>query len=89
MIFAFFYLENVMKEQNEDYNNKEVPKYLKQREVAQILSVSTKWCERMRWVGGGPPFKKIGGAVRYEYSELLKYLNSLPTRGDTGQGGKA
>lgn len=78
-----------MKKQLEDYNKKEVPKYLKQREVAQILNVSTKWCERMRWLGEGPPFKKIGGAVRYEYSVLLKYLSSLPTRGNTDQGGEA
>ena len=42
-----------------------LPKFLNQKQVAEILGKSTAWLERMRWKGDGPPFRKFGRHVRY------------------------
>lgn len=39
--------------------------YLTEGEVAERLSVSRKWLQKMRLIGGGIPFCKFGSAVRY------------------------
>jgi len=41
---------------------------LHESEVAKMLAVSIHWLRRQRWLreeGKGPPFVRIGGAVRY------------------------
>lgn len=62
---------------------------LNQKQVAEMLGLSVKWCERKRWSGGGPPYRKIGGAVRYELADVLAYIESHPKKGHTSQGGEA
>lgn len=70
-----------------DYcNPTEIPKLLNQKQVAEMLGLSKKWCERQRWAGGGPLFRKIGGSVRYELSDVLAYIKSHPKIGNSGQG---
>lgn len=50
------------------------------REAARLLSVSRAFLERDRWAGPTIPFIRIGGgkkgAVRYERSVLIDYLES-------------
>jgi len=41
--------------------------------AGEILGVSKSTMERLRHVGGGPPFFKIGHLVRYRVSALLAY----------------
>ena len=64
----------------------EVPTLLNQKQVAEILCLSVKWCERQRWAGGGPFYRKIGRSVRYQLSDVLEYINSHPKKGHTSQG---
>jgi predicted DNA-binding transcriptional regulator AlpA len=44
------------------------------RETAEHLRCSERKLERHRLVGDGPPFVKIGTAIRYPLSELEKWL---------------
>ena len=44
------------------------------RETAKHLRCSDRKLERHRLVGDGPPFVKIGAAIRYPLSELEKWL---------------
>ncbi len=74
---------------NTDYcNPTEIPKLLNQQQVAEMLGLSVKWCERKRWSGGGPPYRKIGGSVRYELSDVLEYINSHQKQCNTNDGGE-
>lgn len=67
-----------MKETNNISSSNEFPKLLDQKQLAEILGLSVKWCERKRCYGGGPKYRKIGGSVRYELSDVLEYIHSHP-----------
>ena len=43
---------------------------LNERQAADLLNVRVATLRRWRWAGKGPAFLKIGGAVRYDPSEL-------------------
>jgi predicted DNA-binding transcriptional regulator AlpA len=45
-------------------------------EAAQILKVSLSWLAKARMNGDGPPFVKIGRAVRYEQMELHRWMKT-------------
>jgi predicted DNA-binding transcriptional regulator AlpA len=45
------------------------------RETAKLFKVSPKTLERMRQVGDGPRFVKIGRRILYERSAIEEYLN--------------
>ncbi len=47
---------------------------LKEHEAAEYLSVGIATLRRWRWAGKGPPFLKIGGAVRYNLSDLVAFV---------------
>lgn len=49
--------------------------YFTEKEVADRLSMSAKWLQKMRLVGGGIPFVKIGASVRYAASDILEFEN--------------
>ena len=49
-------------------------KYLKEREVAQIIRKSTAWLQRSRWQGGGIPYHKIGRSVVYFELDVMQWL---------------
>ena len=55
-----------------------LPKLLNQKQVAEILGKSTAWLERMRWKGGGLPFRKFGRHVRYSLDDLMQWIESKP-----------
>lgn len=59
--------------QNNDEGCCHVKAYLTEREVAERLSMSVKWLQKMRLSGGGIPFVKIGASVRYPISALLEF----------------
>jgi len=43
-------------------------------EAAKILKLSTSWLAKARVDGTGPEFVKLGRAVRYKRSGLLKFI---------------
>ncbi len=58
---------------------------LNQKEAAEILKKSTAWMERSRWDGSGPPYIKIGRAVRYPSSALQAWINGHPLQTSTSE----
>ena len=44
-------------------------------EAADMLNMSIAWMQRMRWSGNGPPFVKIGHAVRYRPEDIQDWIN--------------
>jgi predicted DNA-binding transcriptional regulator AlpA len=56
---------------------------LGEREVARHLAVSLATIRRMRLIGGGPRYLKIGSSVRYRPEDLRSYLDARPTGGGT------
>lgn len=48
-------------------------KFLNQVDLARRWKISPRSLERQRWLGDGPPFVKIGGAVRYLLSDVESY----------------
>ena len=49
---------------------------LKPPKVAAILDVSVSWLAKARMRGEGPPFIKIGRAVRYSASAVQEYVRT-------------
>jgi predicted DNA-binding transcriptional regulator AlpA len=46
------------------------------REAAKVLKVSLSWLAKARMRGDGPPFIKIGRAIRYAEAALLQWMKS-------------
>jgi excisionase family DNA binding protein len=53
-----------------------VIKLLTPKEAAELLKVSLSWLAKARMRGDGPPFIKIGRAVRYSEAALLQWMKS-------------
>ena len=45
-------------------------------EAAQILKVSLSWLAKARMRGDGPPFIKVGRAIRYSDAALQQWMKS-------------
>jgi predicted DNA-binding transcriptional regulator AlpA len=45
-------------------------------EAAQILKVSLSWLAKARMRGDGPPFIKVGRAIRYSEATLLQWMRA-------------
>ena len=58
---------------------------LDQLEAAEILKKSPAWMERSRWNGSGPPYMKIGRAVRYPLTALQAWIDNHPMQTSTSQ----
>jgi predicted DNA-binding transcriptional regulator AlpA len=51
-------------------------RYLTEQEAAVIDGMSLAWHRRCRWAGNGPPFVKLGNAVRYKESSLRAWMDA-------------
>ena len=58
---------------------------LTRTEAAAILKKSISWMERSRWDGQGPPFRKIGRAVRYPLGALQDWITGHPLQTSTSE----
>ncbi len=58
---------------------------LTDREVAGIMQVSVAWVRRQRLLNAGPPYRRLGGCIRYDPAELRSWLSSRPTGGERPQ----
>jgi hypothetical protein len=46
---------------------------LSPKETAHRLKVSTSWLAKSRMRGDGPPFVKVGRAIRYSEAALIQW----------------
>ena len=60
-----------------------------EREAARRLSLRVATLRRWRWAGKPPHFVKIGGAVRYDPSDLDAFIKAgrRTSTSDTGSSG--
>ena len=49
---------------------------MNEHEAAAILDLKPTTLRRWRWAGRGPPFIKIGGAVRYDRADIEALVRS-------------
>jgi hypothetical protein len=49
--------------------------FLKPKEVAERLSITTRTLSNKKATGSGPPFLKMDGVVRYPVDGLERYIN--------------
>lgn len=54
-----------------------------QKKIALVVGLSEKWLERMRWAGGGIPYKKIGRRVFYRKCDVVAWLSARPVISST------
>ncbi len=52
------------------------PPLVNEIEAARILDLSPLTLRRWRWAGKGPPFVKIGAAVKYEVPTRAAYIEA-------------
>jgi hypothetical protein len=48
-----------------------------EQEIAEKIRKSLSWLQHMRQTGGGPPYLKIGHAVRYRDEDVDAWLAGL------------
>jgi hypothetical protein len=53
-----------------------VPTLLTPALAAHYLSLSVSWLAKRRLAGDGPPYVKLGGAVRYAETSLQQWMKS-------------
>ena len=46
------------------------------KQAAKLLNLSTSWLAKQRLKGGGPPYVKLGGAVRYRLADLQSWMKA-------------
>ncbi len=59
---------------------------LHEKDAAVLLGLSPKTLSRWRWAGRGPQFLKLGGAVRYQRSDLEVFLAASARRSTSARG---
>ena len=61
----------------------------KENQAAEYLGLAQATLRRWRWAGYGPPFVKIGNAVRYDPADLAAFIEAgrRTSTSDAGQGG--
>lgn len=52
------------------------PVLLTPKEVARLLNLSVSWLAKRRLAGDGPPYIKMGGAVRYSQIALQQWMKA-------------
>ena len=61
-----------------------INRLLTTRELADFLGVSESWCNQRRSDRDGPPYVKVGGAVRYQLDSVLTWVSEqevVPSHG--------
>jgi predicted DNA-binding transcriptional regulator AlpA len=46
------------------------------KQAAKLFNLSTSWLAKQRHKGGGPPYVKLGGAVRYRLADLQLWMKA-------------
>ena len=66
-----------------DLNSAE--RLLTSKDAANFLCVSPSWLAKARMKGDGPPYAKLGRAIRYREGALLQWLRSRQRLSTSGQ----
>lgn len=61
---------------------------MRETEVADVLGVSRRTLQGWRWRGGGPPYLRIGSAVRYEPAAVRAWLDAQRRTSTSDDGGE-
>jgi predicted DNA-binding transcriptional regulator AlpA len=61
-------------------------RFLNEKELSAILTVSVATLRRWRLLGQGPRATKIGAAVRYKPADIEAFLSRCPTIGGPERG---
>ena len=52
------------------------PSWLTPKQAARQINFSVSWLAKRRLAGDGPPYSKLGGAVRYAETSLQQWMKS-------------
>ena len=52
------------------------PRLINEHEAAEYLAMRVATLRRWRWSGMGPPYCKIGAAVRYDPADLNAFIEA-------------
>jgi len=55
--------------------------FIREQRLADLLGMSLPGIRRWRYSGAGPRFVKFGSSVRYDVSEVERWIASQPTGG--------
>ena len=66
----------------------EVEALLTEKEVAGALNLKVSTLQRWRWDGSGPPYVKLGAAVRYRRSDILAFVEANERNSTSDAGSK-
>lgn len=56
-------------------------RYVSERALAEYSGIATRTLQRWRLFNQGPPFKKFGGAVRYDLTAFERWAAEQPGGG--------
>lgn len=51
-------------------------RFINDKQASCMTGLSVAWFQRARWSGEGPPYVKLGQAVRYNIQTLLEWFEA-------------
>jgi predicted DNA-binding transcriptional regulator AlpA len=60
------------------------PILLTPKQAARLLNLSVSWLAKRRLAGDGPPYVKLGGAVRYAEASIQQWMKSQQRTSTSG-----
>ena len=54
------------------------------KQAARLLNLSVSWLAKRRLAGDGPPYVKLGGAVRYAEASLQQWMKGQQRTSTSG-----
>ena len=60
------------------------PILLTPKQAARLLNLSVSWLAKRRLAGDGPPYVKLGGAVRYVEASLQQWMKNQQRTSTSG-----
>lgn len=60
------------------------PTLLTPKQAARYLNLSVSWLAKRRLAGDGPPYVKLGGAVRYAEASLQQWMRAQQRTSTSG-----
>lgn len=58
-------------------------RFINETQLSNLTGVAVGTWQKKRVIGGGPQYRKIGGAVRYDLTEVLAWIDAGTRGGKT------